>query len=40
MCWYSDEEYKKHNLKTCMPLYSQDDGTTFGWYSANPKKPN
>jgi hypothetical protein len=33
MCWYSDEDYKKQKIKTCMPLYSQDDGATFGWAS-------
>tara|TARA_B110000285_G_C15074352_1_gene589852 strand:- start:416 stop:748 length:333 start_codon:yes stop_codon:yes gene_type:complete len=33
MCWYSDEDYKIHKIKTCMPLYSQDDGATFGWAS-------
>lgn len=38
MCWYSDEEYRKHDIKTCMPLYSQDDGATFGWRAEHAEK--
>ena len=30
---------KINNLKTCMSIYSQDDGTKFGWYSANTDTP-
>lgn len=22
MCWYSDNQYSKHKVKTCMPMYS------------------
>lgn len=28
-----------NNVTTCMEIYSQPDGTTFGWYSANKSFP-
>lgn len=39
MCWFSDENYKKNDIKTCMTLFSQDDGATFGWYSDSATNP-
>ena len=32
-CWFPDEQYKKINQKMCIPLYSQEDGASFGWHS-------
>ena len=30
-CWYPNKEHSEKDRKTCMPLYSQESGTTFGW---------
>ena len=35
-CWYPNKDYKVNNQKTCLEIYSQDDGTTFGWSMVNP----
>lgn len=39
MCWFSDENYKTNNIKTCMVLYSAEDGESFGWKAASSKMP-
>ena len=39
-CWYPDEENRKNNgLKTCLSLYSQPEGTKFGWFSESEDEP-
>lgn len=38
-CWYPNEEHAKVNRMTCMPIYSQPDGTTFGWKALNNDEP-
>jgi hypothetical protein len=38
-CWYPDESNKKASLRTCMSIYSQEDGTRFGWESASENSP-
>ena len=30
-CWYPNKEHSEGNRKTCMLLYSQADGSKFGW---------
>ena len=30
-CWYKSKENREENKKSCMELYSQPDGTKFGW---------
>lgn len=39
MCWYSDEDYKKNNMKTCMSLYSAENGDNFGWSASSLTNP-
>lgn len=39
-CWYASQEDRIETppVKRCLPVYSQEDGTSFGWYSANLTK--
>ena len=34
-CWYASEEDKANSLTKCLPLYSQEPSTPFGWSSLN-----
>lgn len=38
-CWYASDTDKKEAIKKCLPLYSQDHGTRFGWESENYLEP-
>lgn len=38
-CWYASYSDKKDAIKKCLPLYSQDHFTKFGWESADYKNP-
>jgi hypothetical protein len=38
-CWYASNDDLQGGLKKCLPLYSQDHGTYFGWYSKDWKNP-
>lgn len=38
-CWYPNEEHSKSDRKTCMPIYSQEDGTVFGWKASSNDEP-
>jgi hypothetical protein len=31
-CWFASPQDRALNQTKCLPLYSQDDGTIFGWY--------
>lgn len=33
-CWYASQADRADSVKKCLPLYSQDHGTRFGWQSA------
>ena len=37
-CWYASAVDRSEGVKKCLPLYSQDHETKFGWYSetSNP----
>lgn len=35
-CWYVSEEDRRKDVQKCLPLYSQEKGTTMGWKSTNP----
>jgi hypothetical protein len=32
-CWYASPTDRQYSIMKCLPLYSQEDGTIFGWYS-------
>lgn len=32
-CWYASPTDRQYSITKCLPLYSQDDDTIFGWYS-------
>lgn len=34
-CWYVSISDREANVKKCLPLYSQDVGTSLGWLSAS-----
>jgi len=38
-CWYASDTDKKESIKKCLPLYSQDHGTRFGWQSEDYLEP-
>ena len=38
-CWYASSADRADAVKKCLPLYSQDHGTRFGWSSNNPSNP-
>ena len=34
-CWYQNAAAVRSNITTCMPMYQQNVGTVFGWFSKN-----
>ena len=38
-CWYASASDVALNKTQCLPLYSQDHLTEFGWVSKDPTKP-
>lgn len=34
-CWYASPADRSLNQTKCLPLYSQDDDTIFGWYQVS-----
>ena len=34
-CWYPSVDFKEKGQKTCLDMYSQGVGETFGWEAAN-----
>jgi len=38
-CWYASVEDRENYQKKCLPTFSQEDQTEFGWESADPYNP-
>ena len=38
-CWFPNKEHKQIGRRTCMPVYSQEDGVLFGWESKDINNP-
>lgn len=39
-CWYASPSDKMKNTTKCLPMYSQGDGTIFGWSRVSYDNPN
>ena len=37
-CWYGSKEDRASEKRTCLELYSQEKGTSFGWFGGNKLK--